>query len=94
VSLEAKEVTVSLTVTDDLSGVACAFITLSGPGNQLIQNGCATLVSGDSISGRYEAKLTLPRYSQAGVWKINAQFSDLAANHRPELQIGSIRVGS
>ena len=80
-STSAQVVTVHAVVTDDLSGVSCVFIDLSGPNNQLIQNGCATLTSGDDLNGTYALDLTLPRYAQTGAWTVQIQVDDKASNH-------------
>jgi hypothetical protein len=91
-SLDEQVVTVSLTVTDDLSGVACVFINLKGPGDQDVQNECATRTSGDALSGRYTVSLTLPRYSQSGTWRVIAELGDVAENRVNNVQIGTLQV--
>ena len=77
---------------DNLSGIDCMFVTLSGPSNQLIQNGCATLQSGNNLSGHYLMQLTLPRYAQSGQWSIDIQPSDNAGNHPSHQGIGFVNV--
>ena len=87
-SATSQAVAIGLTASDDLSGVESVFITLNGPGNQLVQNGNAALTDGDGISGRYQKTLTLPVNSAGGTWRIMAQLTDRAGNSRL-VQLGS-----
>lgn len=88
-ALGDSDVEVNVDVTDDLSGVESVFITLLGPGNQLIQDGNATLVSGNNLFGSYLKVLMLPRYAPMGTWKVMAQLRDQAGNTRT-LEIAAV----
>ena len=88
----SQVVSIEFDGSDNLSGIDCMFVTLSGPSNQLIQNGCATLQSGTNLSGRYLMQLTLPRYAQSGEWSIDIQPSDNAGNHPSHRGIGFVNV--
>jgi hypothetical protein len=92
VASSSQVVSIEFDGSDNLSGIDCMFVTLSGPSNQLIQNGCATLQSGNNLSGRYLMQLTLPRYAQSGKWSIDIQPSDNAGNHPSHQGIGFVNV--
>ena len=89
-SASAHVVTVRAEVTDDLSGADCVFIALFGPGGQLIQNGCATRISGTELDGVYELDLRLPRYAQEGTWDIRIETADRAGNQKQLGTLGTV----
>ncbi len=93
-SLTSQVVTIDVTVIDDLSGTDSVFVWMLGPGGQDIQNGGATLISGDAMSGVYRMTLTMPRYSQNGNWRVEVQLRDSATNRRTVATAATIRVGT
>ena len=71
VSGEDREITVTARVTDDLSGVDLAEFHFVGP--TMRQEATATLESvlfGLITDGEFVGNLTLPRYSEAGTWRL------------------------
>jgi hypothetical protein len=78
----SQTVTVEATVSDDVAGTDSVFLWILGPGGQDIQNGGATLISGDAMSGTWSNSFTIPRYAQTGVWRVEAQLRDSAGNRR------------
>jgi hypothetical protein len=82
VSNGSQMVTVSLNVTDNLSGVDWANIEFVGPSGQF--NGKAfSIVSGDVNNRVYECTLNFSQYSKAGNWYVNfIRVSDVAGNVR------------
>ena len=81
-SLSSQSVIVDAVVTDDVAGVSDVFIWVLGPDGQDIQNGNATLISGDAMSGTYRNTFTIPRYAQSGNWRVDVQLRDAAGNRR------------
>ena len=78
----SQTVTVEATVSDDVAGTDSVFLWILGPGNQDIQNGGATLVAGDAMSGTWRNTFTVPRFAQTGTWRVEAQLRDSAGNRR------------
>ena len=89
----SQPVQITLNVTDDLSGATCVFVTLSGPSNQLIQNGCAVLDTGSNLNGNYTMQLTIPRFAESGTWDVDLQLQDGAGNNRVVSGATTITVG-
>jgi hypothetical protein len=81
----AAEVTITVTISDDLSGFSSAFIHLLGPDNGANSDifGYFTgdqRVSGDALSGTYVATMSLPAYSETGTWTISVETADVVGN--------------
>jgi hypothetical protein len=81
-SAQARDVTVTLQITDDLSGVDAAASEVDstsptggpGPGDQL------HLASGTATNGTYTATITVPRLAPDGTWDLDLHVVDAAGN--------------
>ena len=91
VSSAAQTITVSLVLTDDLSGFAQGLTSLddfsmvspSGKQSRFSSVTQFQLLSGTPTSGTYRASLVMPQYSEPGVWKVNTvRLRDNAGNQR------------
>jgi IPT/TIG domain len=68
----AATVTVTATITDNLSGLASASIGFRSPkGRFTTGHTTLTRISGTATSGTYEAQVTFPRYVERGVWNVS-----------------------
>jgi hypothetical protein len=81
----AAEVTITVSLSDNLTGFSAAYIHLLGPDNGAnsdIFGGftSAERVSGDALSGTYVIPMTLPAYSESGTWTISVEAVDVAGN--------------
>ena len=64
-------VTVTMQITDDLSGVGYGGVVFISPsGNQMASANCYVLTSGTHLDGMWQCQTTLPIYSEAGVWTV------------------------
>jgi len=71
VSAGSQIITVTIRVTDDLSGLESAGTELFSPTrNQSVPLVNFRRVSGTALDGIYEGELTLPQFSEAGTWSI------------------------
>lgn len=77
-------VTITLRVTDDLSGFGYSHASLISPsGKQTIYLGYIPRVSGTALDGVYQTKVTLPKYSEGGTWYVSYLYLyDQAKNYR------------
>lgn len=82
VTAGAQTVTVTARVTDDLSGVFTGRSTVSftGPNLQFLLGVYFNRISGTPLDGTYQAIITIPRYAEAGTWKVRLQLYDSAGN--------------
>jgi hypothetical protein len=88
ISTSSQTVTVTLHITDDESGVAYANIFLYNPADHFVVSGYLSDVqrtSGTHLDGIYSVTVTIPRYAQAGTWRIDTLLRDSAQHER---QIG------
>jgi len=77
VSTGAQNLTLTLRITDALSGFEFgSFIFISPSGNQIISGGYnfAHRVSGDSHDGVYQVTASVPQFSEAGTWRVIQMF--------------------
>ena len=73
VSPGPQTVTVTLRITDDLSGFEFGnFIFISPSGQQISSAGynAQHRVSGNSLDGVYQVSTTIPQFSEAGTWRL------------------------
>ena len=73
VSAGPQTVTVTVRITDDLSGFEFGnFIFLSPSGQQVSSAGynAQNRVSGNSLDGVYQASTAIPQFSEAGTWRV------------------------
>ena len=92
----SQEITFTARLTDDLSGVSDnTQATFESPsGNQEATAFGFKLVSGNALDGIYQYVLTLPKYSEKGIWKL--QFflvSDKVGNRKHLSKSGMIALG-
>jgi RHS repeat-associated protein len=92
VTAGSANITISLTLTDNLSGVTFGYpflydeFTLVSPsGRQVIVlsngGGLFTLVGGTSLNGVWQRTLTIPQFSEAGKWTVGSlTVPDVAQN--------------
>jgi len=85
-STSSQEITATARLTDDLSGVTDGDIGSKGvspsqarfqspSGNQIsdvLFVPPSDLISGDGFDGTYQSKMTLPKYSEQGTWKLQS----------------------
>lgn len=73
VSAAAQSVTLTLRITDSLSGFEFGnFLFLSPSGQQVFSGGynSAHRVSGSALDGIYQVPASVPQYSEAGTWRV------------------------
>jgi streptogramin lyase len=81
VSSGPQTVTVTLRVTDDLSGVRVVRATFARPSGPPNIGAGTILISGDDMDGVYEGTLNFPQFIEAGIWRADfITLSDLADN--------------
>ena len=84
VSSGPQIITITMRITDDLSGFDFGnFLILSPSGQQVISGGynSANRISGNSLDGVYEVVATVPQFSEAGTWHVIQVFmKDLVGN--------------
>lgn len=72
VSSGDQAVTFTMRLTDDLSGFYYNYSSLKSPsGKQSINWNGSYRISGTALDGVYQSKVTFPRYSEAGTWRVN-----------------------
>lgn len=72
VSSQAQVITVTFRVTDDLSGVVIPNVSASSDTtSQTTGFAQVSLISGNSLDGVWQAKITIPAQSAPGQWNIN-----------------------
>lgn len=71
---QSRSLTIDYDVSDDVSGTTTVYCVLTSPsGRQSISAPfLAGLVGGDSFSGTWRNLITIPRYSEAGAWKVSS----------------------
>lgn len=73
VSTAAQNLTLTLRISDTLSGFEFGnFLFLSPSGQQVISGGynAPNRVSGDSLDGVYQVSAHIPQFSEAGTWRV------------------------
>ena len=72
--------TVTARVTDDLSGIS--FVVSAYFTSTSFQRQYVTMVriSGDQFDGIYQGQLSIPEFSESGIWKATVQLQDNAGN--------------
>ncbi|HLJ17422.1 MAG TPA: dockerin type I domain-containing protein [Bryobacteraceae bacterium] len=84
VSTAAQNLTVTATITDDLSGVNFGYIEFTSPSGQTaggFQSGFFTRVSGTDLNGGYKATVGFPQFAEPGLWTAFVYLQDNAGNH-------------
>jgi hypothetical protein len=80
----SQSVTVTATVTDDLSGTCCVWVQFVSPSGQQRQPLNFLFLSrsaGTALDGVYQGTFQMPRFSESGTWKVSSlQFQDNAGN--------------
>ena len=80
VSSAPQMLTVTATITDDLSGVDYGYITFVSPSNQSFTGGFYR-TSGTDLNGQYQAAVSFPLFVEAGTWNASVYLQDNAGNH-------------
>jgi titin len=76
-----RAVTISTRLTDDRSGVSGLSAQIVAPSGGQPYYVWFTRTSGDGRDGQWEGRLTLPRYAEAGTWRISTlSVNDTVAN--------------
>jgi hypothetical protein len=77
-----QTVTVTMRLTDDLSGSAGGCFSFTSPSRTQFQYVCATnVVSGTPLDGLYQGNVTFPQFTESGVWHADSLYLyDLAGN--------------
>lgn len=79
----AQTVTVTSTVTDDLSGTTLCgvrFVSPSGRQSEPLFFTGLPRISGTTLNGVYRGTVTMPQFSETGVWKLYVFMQDSAGN--------------
>lgn len=80
----AQSVTVTATVTDDLSGTSGVSVRFVSPSGRIFQpiNGLGLgRISGTALNGVYRGTMSMPQFTEAGVWKLDfVSVSDSVGN--------------
>ncbi len=96
VSSTSQDVTYTIRITDDLSGVAWGSVWFVSPGGGIsvgqISNQ-SDLISGDALDGVYQKTITFPVLSEAGTWQINVFMVDSISNSRNLSTVDLIAMG-
>ena len=74
------ETTVTARVTDDLAGTSFVSVTFRSPGNSQFQQAFMQRISGNQFDGTYEGVVSIPEFSESGVWTPSVSVQDLAGN--------------
>ena len=85
VTSSSKEITVTLHITDDESGLAYANIYLIDSSDDFVVSGFvpgSSPVSGGPLNGFYSMTVSVPLYAQPGTWRVDARLQDVAGNVR------------
>ena len=97
VSAGPQDLTFALRITDELSGVASAVLSLTSPSGKQSRSGVVSQynrISGDALDGIYNAKVTFPQYSEAGTWRIRyVVVTDKVGNSRWYYEADLIAMG-
>ena len=84
VSAGPQTVTITLRITDDLSGFDFGNFLMISPSGQQVSSGgynAQNRVSGNSLDGVYQASAVIPQFSEAGTWRVIQVFlKDLVGN--------------
>jgi len=68
-----QTVTITLRITDDLSGFEFGnFLFISPSGQQVLSGGynLSSRIAGNSLDGVYQASAVIPQFSEAGTWRV------------------------
>jgi RHS repeat-associated protein len=101
VSSGSQTVDLTLSLTDNLSGVdfnchtyciyVIGFTSPSGKQAQTSANYNFSMVSGTDLNGQWKTTITIPRYSEAGIWRLNGLTIWDTANNQLQLTLGQIQ---
>jgi hypothetical protein len=76
-----QTVTATLQITDDLSGLRSGLVYLGSPSGSQNMVWGISLISGDALNGIYQALITIPRFSETGIWQfLYVRLEDFANN--------------
>jgi hypothetical protein len=64
-----QTVTVTMRITDELSGVWFAYAWIRSPSGQQVRDVGFERISGDAQDGVYQGEVVMPRFSEAGTWR-------------------------
>ena len=68
-------ITVTMQITDDLSGVYVGgAATFFSPSRNQNNNCQGSLISGTDLNGTWQCQMTIPAYSEAGVWTVSTVY--------------------
>ncbi len=72
-------VSTTLTMTDDASGVSTPTVDMTSP-TGFLRSGSCVLSSGTLLNRTYQCTGTLPQYSESVVWQFSVRLRDVAGN--------------
>ena len=75
----SANVSTTLTMTDDASGVSTPTVDMTSP-TGFLRSGSCVLSSGTLLNRTYQCTGTLPQYSESGVWQFSVRLRDVAGN--------------
>lgn len=73
VSAGPQTVTITLRITDDLSGFEFGNFLMFSPSGQQVSSGgynAPHRIAGDSLNGVYQVSAVIPQFSEAGTWRV------------------------
>ena len=71
ISTSPQTFTSTMRITDDISGFNWSSVYFRSPSLGQSVVGQFGLISGDELDGMYEASLTIPLFSEAGIWRVS-----------------------
>jgi chitodextrinase len=77
-----QEVTVTLQVTDDLSGVNYMWVRFGSPSGEHSAFAYPELTSGDEFNGTWTGVAEFAQYSELGTWTVGAKVQDAVGNQQ------------
>jgi|RhiMetdeSRZDD1v2_1073273.scaffolds.fasta_scaffold79057_3 hypothetical protein len=72
VSAGPQPLALSMNVTDDLTGVTLVKVTVISPSGKQDQFALLSLVAGDSLNGIWQGAISMPQFSEAGLWQVKS----------------------
>jgi hypothetical protein len=94
VSSTTQHVTVTVRITDDLSGSSQPWIRFESPSGTQVSDALGDVVSGDPEDRIYDSVHTFPVFSESGTWHLDyIDVSDAVGNHRRYTEADLITLG-
>ncbi len=82
ITAASQAVPITLTLTDNESGIQSATLYFYNAAGKYITGGTAQLTGGTPLAGEYSVSMTVPRYSAPGTWRVDVYLNDVLGNSR------------